>query len=157
VPDFFATGEWRPRASVATLASAMDVGNPSNMERLRALFPDPVGLRPGLDAASVDDAAIRARIRADYRSCGRIWCPHTAVAAEAHARLATPRRHARRWVLVATAHPAKFSEIVEPLIGTAVPVPRSLAALFELPRRETAIDATLSALENFLTLQCSTR
>ena len=74
-----------------------------------------------------------------------------------YARLPAARRHARRWVLVATAHPAKFSEIVEPLIGTAVPVPRSLAALFELPRRETAIDATLSALENFLTLQCSIR
>ena len=40
VTEFLDSGAWRPRASVATLASAMDVGNPSNMERLRALFPD---------------------------------------------------------------------------------------------------------------------
>ena len=39
VPDFLETGVWQPRPSIATLASAMDVGNPSNMERMRALYP----------------------------------------------------------------------------------------------------------------------
>ncbi|MGH8169045.1 MAG: threonine synthase, partial [Steroidobacteraceae bacterium] len=141
VPDFLETGEWRPRASVATLASAMDVGNPSNMERLRALFPDLAGVRSAISACTVDDEAIRARIRAGYQDFGQIWCPHTATAAEAYSRLPAQRRGSGRWVLVSTAHPAKFRETVEPLIGREVPVPESLGRLFARPSQCTEIDA----------------
>jgi threonine synthase len=150
VPDYLLSGEWRPRPSIATLASAMDVGNPSNMERLRALFPDLKELRGVVSACSVTDAEIRARIRVGYEEYGQIWCPHTATAAEAWERLPQEVRASGRWVLVATAHPAKFPEIVEPLIGRAVPVPASLAALFARPSESTEIDADLSALRALL-------
>ncbi len=146
VPDYLQTGEWRPRPSVATLASAMDVGNPSNMERLRALYPDFEELRGAVSADSVDDDTIRARIRAGYERFGQIWCPHTATAAEAYERLSPQRRAGGRWVLVATAHPAKFREIVEPLIGREIPVPAALAELFARPTQCTVIDAELDAL-----------
>jgi threonine synthase len=150
VPDYLASGEWRPRASVATLASAMDVGDPSNMERLLGLFPDLKALRAAVSACSVTDAEIRARIRVGYEEYGQIWCPHTAVAAEAWERLPEEVRASRRWVLVATAHPAKFPEIVEPLIGRAVPVPPSLAALFARASASEEIDAHLGALRAVL-------
>jgi threonine synthase len=150
VPDYLSSGEWRPRPSIATLASAMDVGNPSNMERLRALFPDLEELRAVVSASSVSDAEIRARIRVGYEEYGQIWCPHTATAAEAWERLPEEVRASGRWVLVATAHPAKFPEIVEPLIGRPVPVPASLAALFARPSESTEIDADLSALRALL-------
>ncbi|NBU26092.1 MAG: pyridoxal-phosphate dependent enzyme, partial [Gammaproteobacteria bacterium] len=65
VPDLLESGDWSPRPSVATIASAMDVGDPSNMERLRALHPGIEDLRGAVRAVSVDDAAIRARIVAD--------------------------------------------------------------------------------------------
>ena len=146
VPDYLATGEWRPRPSIATLASAMDVGNPSNMERLRALYPDVAALRSRITADSIDDAAIRERIIADHRRLGRVWCPHTAAAAESYARLPASERSGRPWVLVATAHPAKFNEIVEPLVGSPIDVPESLARLLRLPRRVTDIAPTLGAL-----------
>ena len=146
VPDFLEQGVLRTRPSVATLASAMDVGNPSNLERLTAMYPDAAALRAALSAVSIDDGAIRARIRADHERYGAIWCPHTATAAEAWARLDVERRHAGHWVLVATAHPAKFREIVEPLIGRPVPVPESLERLFKRPARFTEIDATMPAL-----------
>jgi threonine synthase len=150
VPDFLASGEWRPRPSIATLASAMDVGNPSNMERLRALHPGIGELRGAVTACSVTDDEIRARIVAGYRRYGRIWCPHTATAAEAWERLPPEARRRGRWVLVATAHPAKFREIVEPLIGCAVPVPEALAKLFARPAECVEIDADLSALRALL-------
>jgi threonine synthase len=150
VPDFLDTGEWSPRASVATLASAMDVGNPSNMERLRALHPRFSELRAAVSACSVSDEAIRARIRAGYRELGQIWCPHTATAAEAYAQLAADRRDSRRWVLVATAHPAKFREVVAPLIGREVPMPDSLAKLFVRPAECTEIEADLASLRDAL-------
>jgi threonine synthase len=146
VPDFLASGEWRPRPSIATLASAMDVGDPSNMERLRALYPQDQALRAAVSACSVSDAQIRARIGAAYRQYGQMWCPHTATAAEAWKQLTPARRHERRWVLVSTAHAAKFREIVEPLIGREVPVPETLARLFARPLHCVEIDATLAAL-----------
>jgi threonine synthase len=145
VPEFVATGEWRPRPSVATLASAMDVGNPSNMERLRWLFPDHPRLRGKLESQSVSDDEIRETIRRDHRELGQTWCPHTATAACVHRRL-DPARRAARWVLVATAHPAKFNDIVEPLIGTDIPVPASLAALLALPSRQIEVEPGLESL-----------
>ena len=86
------SGEWRPRPSVPTLASAMDVGTPSNMERLRALFPDLDAVRGAVRAESVTDAEIQARITADFRQYGKVWCPHTATAAEVYARMSPAER-----------------------------------------------------------------
>lgn len=149
VPEFLQTGEWRPRPSIATLASAMDVGNPSNMERLRWLFPERDRLAGRVSAQSVSDDEIRATIRRDHRELGQTWCPHTATAACVYRRLEA-RRAAERWVLVATAHPAKFNDIVEPLIGTEVPVPPALAALLALPARQVEIGARLEDLRSVL-------
>jgi threonine synthase len=146
VPDFLKTGIWQPRPSIATLASAMDVGNPSNMERIRALYPSLEGIREQLSADSVDDATIRARIGEDFMHYGREWCPHTATAAEVYARLAPVERHGHPWVLVATAHPAKFNEIVEPIIGKPVSIPQSLERLLRLPQRIVDLPPTLEAL-----------
>lgn len=150
VPDYLDSGEWRPRASIATLASAMDVGNPSNMERLLALFPQLTDLRAAVSTCSVSDEQIRRRIRSGYQEYGQIWCPHTATAAEAWERLPPEARARGRWVLVATAHPAKFPEIVEPLIGHAVPVPPALAALFARPSASSEIEPELDALRALL-------
>ena len=150
VPDYFETGTWQPRASVATLASAMDVGDPSNAERLRNLYPDIEAMRQQLAAVSISDDQIRARIRADFSTYGRVWCPHTAVAAEAYAELPQELRRARHWVIVATAHPAKFNDIVEPLIGGRIAIPPSLAALLSLPRRVSELDADFESLKGYL-------
>ncbi len=146
VPDFLKSGIWQPRPSIATLASAMDVGNPSNMERVRALYPTVSGIREQLSADSVDDATIRARIGEDFMRYGREWCPHTATAAEVYARLSATERRAHPWVVVATAHPAKFNEIVEPIIGRPVAVPESLDRLLRLPQRALDLPPTLEAL-----------
>jgi threonine synthase len=149
IADYLRTGEWRPRASIATLASAMDVGNPSNMERLRWLIPGWQDLAGRLSAQSVSDDEIRATIQRDYAAFGHAWCPHTATAACVYRRL-EPRRRAQRWVLVATAHPAKFNDIVEPLIGATVPVPQALAALLELPSVQTEVEPRLEELRRVL-------
>ncbi len=150
VPEFFESGTWQPRASVATLASAMDVGDPSNLARLRSLYPDLDSMRQHLAAVSISDDRIRARIRADFSTYGRVWCPHTAVAAEAYAELPQELRRGRHWVIVATAHPAKFNDIVEPLIGGPIAIPHAVAALLALPRRATELDADIGALKGFL-------
>lgn len=145
VPEYLASGEWCPRASIPTLASAMDVGNPSNMERLRWHFPEIEVLQRKISAQAVSDEEIRETIRRDYHELGQTWCPHTATAACVYRRLEATRR-AARWVLVATAHPAKFNDVVEPLIDAAVPVPGALAELLALPSLQAEIEPELEAL-----------
>jgi threonine synthase len=149
ITEYLRTGEWAPRPSVTTLASAMDVGNPSNMERLRALHPDFEELQGQIGASSVDDIEIRGTIRRDSHELDRLWCPHSATAAKVFRRLLA--RGARgHWVIVATAHPAKFNEIVEAQTGRAAPIPDGLARLLALPRQETELDPTLEALRGEL-------
>jgi len=85
----------------------------------------------------------------DAQALQQVWCPHTATAAEVYWNLPKPKQ-ANHWVIVSTAHPAKFNDIVEPLIGRSVPVPPPLAQLLSLPRYETEIEPQLSALRTQL-------
>ena len=150
LPEFLATGDWQPRPSIQTLASAMDVGNPSNMERLRHLVPDFAELRSSVEAYPVGDAAIRQQIASDYNRLGRFWCPHTATGFNVYDQLPRSRRADTSWIVVATAHPAKFDNIVEPATGASVPVPPALAALLKLRSRWESIDPDLAALSQRL-------
>jgi threonine synthase len=150
VPDFLRNGQWQPRPSIPTLASAMDVGSPSNMERLRALFPDLESVRGAVSAESVSDEEIRQRTIADFRRYGKAWCPHTATAAEVHARMSASERDSGRWVLVSTAHPAKFRETVEPLTQARIEMPESLAKLFSRPVSCEDLEPDLAALAGAL-------
>jgi threonine synthase len=144
--EWAASGRYEPRPSLATIANAMDVGAPSNFERLAALGPalGDVGVE------LVDDGTIRARIASEERASDYVWCPHSATAAEAYARL-TPREQAERpWLLCATAHPFKFADIVEPLIGRRLAPPPALAAILGREARATPIPATSAALAEAL-------
>ncbi len=149
VTDYLSTGHWQPRPSQATLASAMDVGNPSNMERLRHLHPEWQALIRQVSGRSVSDAQIKARIQSADRLLAQTLCPHTACAAEVYERLSQAHR-AKPWIWVATAHPAKFPETVEPLLGRPLAVPPALARLLSLPRQVTEMPATLDALKAVL-------
>jgi threonine synthase len=141
IPDYLESGEWQPRNSISTLANAMDVGNPSNMERLRSLWGDADQLRNRIRSFSVSDEEIRARIVAEYQQQGIAWCPHTATGFEVYRNLPAADRKSVHWVIAATAHAAKFNETVEPLIGAPIPVPPELARLLDWPAEFDTIDA----------------
>ncbi len=136
LPDYFNGGDYQPKASVATLANAMDVGAPSNFERLRWLYAgDDVALRAAFVSRAVDDASIRDTIAARYKQFGEVFCPHTATAVNVLEQLRASGEAAadEHWTVAATAHPAKFESVVEPLIGREVPVPPALAELLKRP------------------------
>jgi len=145
LPDFFAGSDYAPRASVATLANAMDVGAPSNFERLRWLYPDAEELRRALRAEAIDDHDIRDVLRRARERYGTLVCPHTATALRVLERLrdAGDQRH---HAVVATAHPAKFDTVIEPLLGAAIEVPPALAALLARPARAEPLAADYAAL-----------
>jgi threonine synthase len=144
--DWQASGIFSPRSAVATIANAMDVGAPSNFERLAALPGEQMQARVEL----VEDGAIRTRIALEYRASHYVWCPHSATAAEAYARLNPAERSERPWIACATAHPFKFAEIVEPLIGARIEPPPALAAILGREASKVRIAATLDALAEAL-------
>jgi len=141
IPDWFRSGKWQPRPSRPTLANALDVGDPSNMERLFDLYPDRGSLLADASSRAYDDDTIRDVIARGPHDWGRVWCPHTATAVRMREELGSPD-----WIIVATAHPAKFETIVEPLIGHSIEPPPLLAALLDRPRQFIEIDPEVDAL-----------
>lgn len=146
IADYFESLEWSPRASLQTLASAMDVGDPSNMERLRGLLGDAEVLRERLTVVSVDDEQIREEIRQSFADYGFAICPHTATASYAWRKMDSETQDSAHWILVATAHPAKFETIVEPLIECEIPLPPELAGILSRQSRAMNVEPTLAAV-----------
>jgi threonine synthase len=145
LPDYFAGHDYAPQASVATIANAMDVGAPSNFERLRWLYQgNDAALREAFTSASVDDDAIRLLIARRYRHFGEVFCPHTATALKVLEDLRNQGVDGD-WAVAATAHPAKFESVVEPLVG-AVTVPPALNDLLQRPAHAESIAPEYDAL-----------
>jgi threonine synthase len=142
IPDFLSSGVYEPRVSVQTPANAMDVGAPSNLERLRARYADPAS---AVTADWVDDETIRETVRRTLREHGEIVCPHTACGVAVLARL-RERGEDGPWIVAATAHPAKFDSVIEPWIARAVPVPSALGALLARPSYAEPLAPSLEAL-----------
>ena len=140
VPDHLDGADYHPRPGIATLSNAMDVGDPSNWERIVALFgADLAALRRALRWGSLDDADTVATLRGLWRR-GYRADPHGAVACGVLARLLRP---GETGIFLATAHPAKFQDALAPL-GLDPPLPAALQSLLARPlRRETLpLDAT---------------
>ena len=145
VPEFIRTGVYRPRPSVRTPANAMDVGAPSNFERMLWLCDgDPEMLRAELEGFRCDDAMIRRTIDGLHRNYGYLSDPHSAIGYAASVACGKPGFY------LSTAHPAKFGEVIFPVTGAAVPLPPRLARLARLPRVSEPMAADLGALEQFV-------
>ncbi len=150
LPDYFAGGDYAPAASVATIANAMDVGAPSNFERLRWFYRgDDVALRAAFSSASVSDEAIREVIQRRHAHFGEVFCPHTATAVSVLEGLRAASIPGY-WAVAATAHPAKFESIVEPLIGRALEVPPALDALLQRRAQALPMPPDYDALHDYL-------
>src|SRR4051794_24154691 len=155
VPTYLESGRYEPRASVSTIANAMDVGHPSNFERMRWLYHDNVDdMRRDIVGCRFGDDEVREVIRRVYETHGYLLDPHSAIAYLGLKRQegldGRGGQDGRIGILLATAHPAKFAEIVSPIIGRAVEKPPPLAEALARPRHIIRIDPTLDAVRNVL-------
>ena len=150
VPEYLRTGMVRPRPSTPTISNAMDVGDPSNLARILALYGGDVDrLRADVIGSVHDDDETRDRIAQVYRRTGYVLDPHSAVGSLG---VEAGRRAFGEGpcVVLCTAHPVKFREAVEPVIGRSVPVPERLAACLQAERHVTPIPPETSAVRDFL-------
>jgi threonine synthase len=149
VPDYLESGNYETRLSQATLSNAMDVGAPSNFERMAAHFSWEE-MRRLIMGASVTDEETRRTIARVHGSWGYFLDPHSAVGWRGADNLAEAGKlEAGPLAVLSTAHPAKFAETVEPLTGP-VPVPVSLKTAMERTVESKIIPAELSALKELL-------
>ena len=147
VPVYLQTGRYEPRESVRTVANAMDVGAPSNFERITSMYANDLdALRHDLVGCAYDDARVVAEIGHVYRRHGYLLDPHGAIGWLAVNDALASAGPDSIGVFLATAHPAKFREVVEPAIGKPVPLPAALADAVARPRTSIPIPADYAAL-----------
>lgn len=157
--DFLRTRTYTPRSSIATLSNAMDVGNPSNIVRIFDLYADDVNsaaapdnvdiekLREDVWGMSVDDATTRQTIKKVFADHEYIIDPHTAVGWAAIEEYKKDHDADIPMILMSTAHPAKFLDIVEGVIGKGcVQIPSQLAQAAQKKKQSITIDASYERL-----------
>jgi len=145
VPRFLASGRVDPRPSVPTLANAMDVGNPSNLERLQWLFGgDVAAMRRLISSTAHSDDEVRRAIAELHHRFDYVADPHTAIA------FLGTRHDQRRTLFLSTAHPAKFREVVEPVVKETVQLPAGLADTLMRPKVALHIDPHMAELAELL-------
>ncbi len=137
VPEFFETGDYRPKPSVSTLSNAMDVGDPSNFVRILEMFEkDAAGLKNQISAVSISDARTAETIRDVHSNYRYVLDPHGAVAYSAlddHLK----EHPEREGIILETAHPVKFDSVAE-ILGFETEVPAAVSGLFE--KKASAIE-----------------
>lgn len=151
VPRYMETGIFTPRPSIQTLSNAMDVGNPSNLARLRALYQDDLSrMRREMTATRISDEETLHEIRRTHDQTRSILDPHTAVGVAAARKYLERRRSSLPIIVAATAHPAKFPEIIQQALGIQIPLPASLQEALHRPKNTVKIESNFSALKALL-------
>ena len=151
VPAYLRTGKFSPRPSVETISNAMDVGNPSNFARLMALYDNDLkSVQSEIDGRDYTHEATREAIKAVFAKTGYIMDPHGAVAYLGLSDYLSESRSKAHGVFLATAHPAKFIEVVEEVIDQKIELPAALKEAFEKDKTSRALEPNLAALKDFL-------
>jgi threonine synthase len=154
VPAYLQTGEYKPRQAIATLSNAMDVGDPSNFVRILEIFHQEFqSLKNVLTSYSITDEETKETIRDVYSNHQYLTDPHGAVGYRALTDYLAAQNTAhpgQKGIFLETAHPVKFYDTVEPVIGQSIPLPATVEALLGKERQSIKIDAVYSQLKDFL-------
>ncbi|AMR31009.1 threonine synthase [Mucilaginibacter sp. PAMC 26640] len=152
VPAFLKTGIYQPKASVATLSNAMDVGNPSNWVRIADLFKeDPKDLKKLITGYTYSDEETVKAIQEVYDQYKYVVCPHTAIAWKALK--AYQQEHAANdtsGVFLATAHPCKFPDAFTDEIAGHIAIPEQVKALERKDHKATALSTEFDEFKRYL-------
>ena len=146
--EYLRTGSYRPRPSVPTLANAMDVGDPNNFARILDLYGRSLdALRADVAAFRCDDDQIRATVADTFARTGYLLDPHGACGYRA---LRDGLRDGETGIFLETAHPAKFVDTVESIIGRPVEIPQRLQEFVKGKKRTVALGAEFEAFKEYL-------
>jgi len=146
VPRFLSNGEWTPNKTVATLSNAMDVSQPNNWPRGEELYRRKIWQLKDLGYAAVNDETTEDAMR-ELADIGYISEPHAAIAYRA---LRDQLKEGEFGLFIGTAHPAKFKESVDAILGQELPLPKELADRADLPLLSHNLPSDFSEMRKFL-------
>ena len=150
VPNFMQTEKYEPKKAVATISNAMDVGNPSNFIRILEIFQHQfVNLKKVLSSCSISDQETKDTLQKVYQTEGYLLDPHGAVGYLALQQY-LQNNPVEKGIVLETAHPVKFYDVVEPVIGEVVPIPEPVQQQLLLEKKSTKIAAEVDLLKRFL-------
>jgi threonine synthase len=153
VPDYFNTKEYHPKKAVATISNAMDVGNPSNFVRILEMFNKDFGeLSSRVSAYSISDDETTDAIRQVYLEKNYLLDPHGAVAYLALQKyLETNSAKAEQaGIILETAHPVKFYDVVEPIINKTIDLPPAIEAISGKQKISIQMDNDYKTFHSYL-------
>jgi threonine synthase len=151
VPQYLLSGKYRPRAAQATYSNAMDVGSPNNFPRLLDLCRGRLEyVRREIWGHGASDEETLAQMRFVWEKYRYIADPHTAVGILGWEAYKKEHPKPAQGLVLATAHAAKFAEIVEKAIGSAPPLPDRLAAYLKGPKLSVAVSSEYQEFKEFL-------
>ncbi|XXN63845.1 threonine synthase [Enterobacter ludwigii] len=146
VPRFLGNGAWQPNATVATLSNAMDVSQPNNWPRVEELFRRKTWRLTDLAYGAVSDETTQTTMR-ELAEIGYISEPHAAIA---YRLLRDNLQEGEYGLFLGTAHPAKFKESVDEILGQDLPLPKELAERADLPLLSHNLKGDFAELRAFL-------
>ncbi len=150
--DYLSTGEFKPAPSVATLSNAMDIGHPNNFYRIEHLYGgDLERMKEDLWGTWYTDEQTEAKIQAVDKEWGYLACPHTAVGLLGTADYKTQFGSDNDYYVTAsTAHPAKFPETMEPILGRKIEIPPLLSDVLEKEKQAVKVAPDLNDVISIL-------
>ena len=154
VPNYLETGIYTAKSSVQTISNAMDVGNPSNFERMKSLFDNDVSeFKREIDSYSFSDEETKNAMRKVRNDFGYTLDPHGAVAYLGFQKYLEKNNEELIGVLLETAHPAKFVEVVENVLKETIEIPEKLAAFGRKDKLATLLPNDLSKIKEAIMLR----
>ncbi len=151
VPGYLKGGTYTPKDSVQTLSNAMDVGNPSNFVRIKALFGgSDASIRSHIKGYSYTDEETLDEIRTVKKQQNYLLCPHTAIGVRAAKEYAISQLGGVPLVTLATAHPVKFRDVIEPETGQKIDIPERLAVWLKREKQSISIGNSFEEFKGFL-------
>jgi threonine synthase len=155
-PEYLSSGEFKPRPALKTLSNAMDVGNPSNVQRILSLCGNKISaLRAMIYSCSISDAETIAGIREVYTKYGYVIDPHGAVGYKALNRFQAQQKDKiksapENYITLETAHPAKFLDIVAPALNIEIDMPPRLAVVMHKQKKSIFLPNDFGELKSRL-------
>ncbi|MBC7888031.1 MAG: threonine synthase [Ferruginibacter sp.] len=150
VPAFMVTEKYEPKKAVTTISNAMDVGNPSNFIRILEIFHHRFkDLQHVLSSCSISDDETKAVLQSVYQNNHYLPDPHGAVGFGALQDYLKDHPN-QKGIVLETAHPVKFYDVVEPIIGEPVPIPEAIRQQLQMEKKSIQIAAEGDLLKAFL-------
>lgn len=151
VPEYLSSGKFSPRASTRTISNAMDVGNPSNFERILDIFKGAFeDIKMNIVGKFYSDEEVKDIIKKVFKEKGYVIDPHSAIGYQGLKDYLRDESSDLQGVFLGTAHPAKFWEVVEPLIGEKIKLPQTLQEALNRPTQSQKMSANFSDFKEYL-------